>query len=412
VNEPIIVQGVGKQFRRYHPERPSTLIETFIHGFRRLQPSARFWALRDVSFSIPNGRMVGIIGANGAGKSTLLRLLGGIGRPDEGQIKTHGRIGALLDLGAGFHPDLTGRENLFISGVISGLTRQEVAAQFENIVAFAELQPFIDNPLRTYSTGMQMRLAFAVAVHIEPDILLIDEVLAVGDVAFQQKCLERIGQFKERGCAIVLVSHDATLVRQLCDEAIWLRDGRVTAHGPAELVVGQYLAEMSAETRRRTPIAQPPRYTATGQELRLHENRFGSLEMEIEQVNLSDPSGQPVGELLSGQPLCVRIAYNAPQVIAAPIFGVTVSREDGFICTETSTDVAGVTLPNLHGRGQISLLFERLDLVSGHYYLDVGIYEQAWRYAYDYHWHIYPLRIMASTESKGVLRPPHRWQWL
>jgi lipopolysaccharide transport system ATP-binding protein len=239
-------QGVCRAYRRYGADRPWTWQEALVRGWRRFQPPDVFWALRDVSFRIAPGRMVGLIGANGAGKSTLLRLIGGVGRPDAGQITVRGRIGALLELGAGFHPELTGRENAVITGVISGLTKAEVAAQFDAMVRFAELEDFIDSPLRTYSSGMIMRLAFAVAAHIEPEVLLIDEVLSVGDLAFQEKCLERIRSFKARGCTIVLVSHDAEQVAELCDEALWLHAGRLVAHGPAPQVVTQYAAEMSA----------------------------------------------------------------------------------------------------------------------------------------------------------------------
>lgn len=246
MRDTIVVQNLGKQFPRYHVDRPWTLQEAVLSGLRRMRPTEWFWALRDVSFSVAPGRMIGVIGPNGAGKSTLLRLIGGVGRADEGSVQTHGRIGALLDLGVGFHPDLTGRENVFVSGVIAGFTRREVSQRFDSIVAFAELEEFIDSPLRTYSSGMQMRLGFAVAVHIEPEILLIDEVLAVGDLAFQKKCLERIAQFRAEGCTIIFVSHQTTAVQQLCDEVLWLRAGQVAAHGTADTVVGQYVAEMMA----------------------------------------------------------------------------------------------------------------------------------------------------------------------
>lgn len=238
----VIVEGLGKQYRRYHQDRPWTLQEVFQRGFHRMKPAEYFWALREVTMAVAPGRTVGIIGGNGAGKSTLLRLIGGVGRPDEGRVAVHGAVDALLDLGAGFHPDLTGRENVFISGVINGLTRREVANYFDSIVGFAELSEFIDSPLRTYSTGMQMRLAFAVATHTHPQVLLIDEVLAVGDFAFQRKCLERITQFRAEGCTIILVSHDTSLVAKMCDEALWLHAGRVIAHGPAYEVAARYIA--------------------------------------------------------------------------------------------------------------------------------------------------------------------------
>lgn len=407
----IFVEGVSKKYRRYHPERPTTLLETFIHGLNLLKPAEQFWALRDVSFSISAGKMVGIIGANGAGKSTLLSLIGGVIKPDSGMVQTKGRIGALLDLGAGFHPDLTGRENVFISGVISGLTHREVVERFDKIVAFSELEAFIDSPLRTYSTGMQMRLAFAIAVHINPEILLIDEVLAVGDMKFQRKCLERITQFKTNGCAIVLVSHDPGVVRQLCDEAIWLKDGCIVGQGPAEIVVGQYTVEMTVETRRRTPSEFPTQHTSVSTALKINETRFGSLEMEIIDVTLLDANGQIAGELQSGEPLSVQITYRAPNPISSPIFGVTISREDGFVCYDTNTESAGIVTPLLNGIGKVSLMFDRLDLIKGKYFLDVGVYEQAWAYAYDYHWHVYPLQITAARGDKGIIHPPHHWIW-
>ncbi|HEX6387562.1 MAG TPA: ABC transporter ATP-binding protein, partial [Anaerolineae bacterium] len=389
---------------------PNSFIEAFVRGLRWLRPAERFWALRDVSFAIPAGRMVGVIGNNGAGKSTLLRLIGGVGRPDVGYVRTHGRIGALLELGAGFHPDLTGRENVFVSGVISGLTRREVQERFHDIVAFAELEAFIENPLRTYSSGMQMRLAFAVAAHIEPDILLIDEVLAVGDVAFQRKCLDRIAQFKAQGCTVVLVSHEATLVRELCDEVLWLQKGQLVAQGAAEVVVSQYLAEMSSETQRRTPTAYPTIQTTNGMELRVNANRFGSLEMEITAVRLLNVHGSAVSQISSGSSLLVQLDYQAPEPISCPIFGVSLSREDGFICYDTNTAAAGLEIPVIQGKGQITLHLDRLDLMGGTYYLDIGVYEQNWRYAYDYHWHVYPLLVQAPGGERGVLRPPHRWQ--
>lgn len=408
MQEAIVVRGLSKKYRRYHHNRPHTLQEAILQGLWRMGAAEEFWALNGIDFSISTGRMVGVIGSNGAGKSTLLRLVGGVGRPDKGTVDVRGRIGALLDLGAGFHSDLTGRENVYVNGVIAGLTRQQVKQRFDEIVAFAELEDFIDNPLRTYSTGMKMRLGFAVAGHIEPDILLIDEVLAVGDMAFQKKCLDRIGQFKEAGCTILLVSHDIATVRQLCDEVLWLRAGQVVAHGPAGVVAGQYVSDMTAETRRRTPT-RPPRYTPAGVELRLKENRFGSLEMEITGVRLLGADRQPVMALQPGAPLSVEISYSAPEPVDAPIFGVTISRDDGLVCFDTSI-VAGCTPPVVSGPGKVVLHLERLDLQGGAYFVDVGIYQRQWAYAYDYHWHTYPLHLRQTEGDQGVVRPPYRWE--
>ncbi|MEO8370910.1 MAG: ABC transporter ATP-binding protein [Candidatus Solibacter sp.] len=243
---PIFVKGVGKKYRRYHTDTPGTIHEALLRGFRKLLPAEHFWGLREVNLQISAGKTVGVVGRNGAGKSTLLRLIGGVGRPDEGLIEIEGRIGALLNLGAGFHPEMSGRENILVNGVVGGLTKKEVRERFDTIVEFSELHDFIDSPLRCYSSGMQMRLAFSIAIHSAPKILLIDEVLAVGDVAFQHKCLERIRQLKTGGCTIVMVTHDTGMVQALCEDALWLQGGRVAAYGPTNDVIPRYLAE--AET--------------------------------------------------------------------------------------------------------------------------------------------------------------------
>ncbi|MEM7034375.1 MAG: tetratricopeptide repeat protein [Chloroflexota bacterium] len=269
--DPIVVKNLGKQFRRYHLNRPQTLQESVIKGFQRRRTFEIFWGLKDVSFSIPQGEMLGVIGHNGAGKSTLLRLVGHVGKPDEGTIKTKGRIGALLSLGAGFHPELTGRENIHINGVISGLLRKEVKEQFHSIVDFAELHEFIDNPLHTYSSGMRMRLGFAVATHIEPKILLIDEVLAVGDLSFRDKCLNRIMSFKERGCTILIVSHSMSFIRDNCDAVLWLESGQVHDYGSAHEIVNRYEAKM--QTAYHIEAGANP--TAT--QIQMHQQQANSF---------------------------------------------------------------------------------------------------------------------------------------
>ena len=243
----VVVKGLSKQFYQYHADRPWTLHETLVKGFRRLQPAERFWALDDVSFSVAPGRVVGVIGSNGSGKSTLLRLIGGVGRADKGYVRVSQRISGLLDLGTGFHPELTGRENVFVNGVISGLTRREVAERFDEMVAFAELESFIDNPIRTYSTGMQMRLGFAIAIHARPELLLIDEILSVGDYSFQRKCLDRIARFKAEGCTILIVSHDTGQICEFCDEALWLNYGRLMLHDVPDVVAERYISDMDSQ---------------------------------------------------------------------------------------------------------------------------------------------------------------------
>jgi lipopolysaccharide transport system ATP-binding protein len=407
----ILIQGLSKRYIRTHADRPWTFQELFSRGFAKPRRQDEFWALRDINFELAPGKMAGIIGRNGSGKSTLLRLTGGVGKADQGTIITQGRVGALIDLGAGFHPDLTGRENVFINGVISGLTRREVRQKFDSIVAFAELDDFIDSPLRIYSMGMQMRLAFAVAIHIQPNILLIDEVLAVGDLAFQNKCLDRIAQFKAQGCTILLVSHDAGLVGKLCDEVLWLDKGKVVARGDAQEVVERYVDEMEAQTEtiRRTPAVDLVQPTPAGIDLKLNENRFGSLEIRIESVRMYNSRGDATHYLESGQGLTVVIDYDAPEPIPAPIFGVIITRKDELVCWDGNSSDQLLPNAHLHGKGRVILSLDRLDLARGEYFVDVGIYEQDWTYAYDYHWQVYPLEIGAPTHQKGILLPPHSW---
>jgi lipopolysaccharide transport system ATP-binding protein len=368
-----------------------------------------FWAVRDVSFEIKRGTMVGVLGGNGAGKSTLLRMIGGIGRPDSGSIRTLGSVRALLDLGSGMHPDLSGIENTFLIGVVAGgLSRKEVRKRLDAIVAFAELEDAIEDPLRMFSTGMQMRLAFSIAVHTDPEILLVDEVLAVGDLGFQRKCLERIRQIKEEGCAILFVSHDTGTVRQLCDEALWMKGGRLVACGPAEVVAGQYVAEMSVETRRRMPVGSELAAEADSP-LKLGVNRFGSLEMQINGVVVLNRFGQPTSEIESGDPVAIEISYDAPKPLESPVFSVSISNDERQDLFDVNTDSKGNTLPVLEGKGKLVLHIDRLDLGSGRYFVNVGAYEAAWSHAYDYHWHLYELLINSPARQFGILNVPHRW---
>jgi lipopolysaccharide transport system ATP-binding protein len=403
--------NLGKQFRHLkRGDNTEPLVWLKQTVFRRRPPEEHVWALRNVSFELAPGRMVGVIGRNGSGKSTLLRLIGGVMRADEGCLKVNGRLGALLDLGAHFHPDLSGRENVFVNAIISGLTRQEVVQQFDSIVSFAELEDVIDDPLRTYSTGMRMRLAFAVAAHIEADILLIDELLAVGDVAFQQKCFKQIEKFKQQGYSILLVSHDSQQITRFCDEALWLHGGLTMAYGDPSTVVERYLSAMQSETRRRTPATETQKENSGNSELRINVNRFGSQELKMVGIHLLNRRKESVTSINSGDFLLIEIEYLADEKIKAPIFGVEVYRSDGRICCNISTALEGISLPSLYGRGKVSLCFERLDLAKGEYYINVGAYEQTWSYAYDYHHNIYKLLVHSVYgDDKSILQPPVNW---
>jgi len=375
----------------------------FLLGWRRSRPSPTV-ALRDVSLSVAQGEMLGVIGANGAGKSTLLRLLGGIGRPTSGRILVEGRVGGLLDLGGGFLRDLTGRENAMLAGVVAGLLRAEMAERLPEVVRFAELAEHIDAPLRTYSSGMQMRLAFAVAVHTDPQVLLVDEFLAVGDLAFQAKCHARIKALREQGCAIVMVSHGMHDVKELCDRALWLKGGEVAALGSPAQVVGMYEAEMRRESLRRTPDA-PASVTESGITLVPKQNRIGSLEVEISNVGL-----RPPGPLKCGEPLEVEFDLDARAGVRSPILVVSIVTENGTTCVDTNTRSAGIDVPDLEGAAHVRLAIGRLELGTGRYFVNVGVYETEWSYAYDSHLHAYPLDVEGPAAHRGLMAPPVRWR--
>lgn len=394
----IIADHLGKSFVRSKGKF------SWKNCFRRETANQELlWALRNVSFVVNAGEMLGIVGTNGAGKSTLLRLLGGIGRPTSGRVEIRGKIGSLLELSGGFQGDLTGRENAILAAVVAGLLKKEAIERLPEIVRFAELEDFIDSPIRTYSTGMTMRLAFAVAVHTDPDVMLIDEYLSVGDLAFQAKCYDRIQTLRDRGCAMVLVSHGMSQVKELCDRALWLKRGEVVACNSARNVAEAYEREMREESLRRTPDA-PISITSEGAVLRPRENRVGSLEISLTKVSL-----HPGPIVMTGAPLEVEIRYDSPGWIKSPVFVVAISRPDGTVCLDTNTQSAQVVVPDANGPGGIRLAFDRLDLGPGTYFIDVGVFESNWNHAYDYHWHVYPIIVEGGDGHKGIVAPPSRW---
>jgi homopolymeric O-antigen transport system ATP-binding protein len=397
----IEVTSAAKRYRRYRSDRPTTLKEAALRGFRSVR-GERFWALRDVSFVIEEGKTVGLIGANGAGKSTLLRILAGVERPDEGTVAISGRVGALLELGSSFHPDLTGRENVILSGVIAGLTRCEARARLDDIVAFAQLEEFIDSPLRTYSSGMVTRLAFSIASNVDPDVLMVDEALSVGDISFQQRCIDRLHEFKRAGVTIILVSHDPNRIRDLCDEVMWLRGGRVAAYGPPMEVTARYVQSQAERTISSTPAGVAVAYTPAGVLLEPHRNRFGSLEATIEAVHVRDAWGDECTRLSSGAGLRVDVAIAVPESAFPCHVGVTVRRADNLICMDTYT-----TLESPADRVRLDV--ERLDLGAGEYALDAGIYSEDWSKTYDYHYGAYPLSISGPGSGSGMMAPPVAW---
>jgi ABC-type polysaccharide/polyol phosphate transport system ATPase subunit len=403
----VTIRAVSKRFRLYRGRQVSTVKDLFVRGGRaRLFSGEELWALREVTLEIPRGRMVGLIGSNGSGKSTLLKLIGGILKPTTGTVAVAGRVSALIELGAGFHPEFTGRENIHVNGVLLGLSRAEIRERFAEIVAFAGLEPYIDNPVKTYSSGMYMRLGFAIAVAVDPDILLIDEVLAVGDEAFQHKCVGKIQEFKASGKTIVLVTHDLGSVERLCDVAVWLDGGRVMAQGPTREIVDRYLGHVAREEARALGVehdqAEAALAAGTAQ-------RWGSREIEITRVRLSDRTGAERYLYEAGEPCTVHLAYRTARPVEDPVFGIGIFRRDGVCCYGTNTAIEGLALGKLAGDGEVAVEVERLQLVEGEYLLDVAVHARD-GHPYDYHSRLYAFAVRSRIKDTGVARLAHRWR--
>ena len=350
------IEAVSKQFRLYR-DRPTSLKERVIHLGRNSYDD--FWALRDVSFSVHDGQTLGLLGHNGSGKSTLLKCIAGTLRPSHGTIRTRGRLAALLELGAGFHGDLTGRENMYLNGSLMGFTRADIDRLFDEIVAFSELEQFIDLPVKHYSSGMAARLGFAIAVHVDPDVLLIDEVLAVGDEAFQRKCMERIRWFQRDGRTIVLVTHAADLVRQLCDHAAVLDHGElVTVGDPNDAV------RVFRETLINRGIPMPAEAEETISERLTHVVRFTSTTIE-------SPGGRPF--LYSGDPLRIAARFEAVEDVPDCTFSLAIHDQEGNLLVGTDSSLLGVGCAVQQGPGEVVFLLESVPLLDGHYLISLGI---------------------------------------
>lgn len=362
----ISIDHVSKKFRLYH-EKNQYLKTTLLRGGRSRFED--FWAINDVSFEIPTGSTFGIIGSNGSGKSTLLKCLAGILSPDKGKLHVNGRLSALLELGAGFHPELSGRENIFLNGAILGMTQKEITSRLDDIVDFSGLGHFIDTPVKNYSSGMVVRLGFSIAANVEPEILLIDEVLAVGDAEFQQRCYEKIEKFRHDGRTIVLVSHGLTQIEQMCDTVAWLEKSELKDIGPSFEVVQKYNgASHHAVEREDDEIG----------------DRWGSGEATITKVELLK-SGVSSPIFTTNEEMKIRIHYSAPSGIDNAVFGVRITHLHGMNIWGTNTKRMGVPIPRLVGDGFVDLAIPHLQLLEGTYDLTIALSDTAEVNAYD-HW--------------------------
>jgi lipopolysaccharide transport system ATP-binding protein len=400
-------ENVSKKFI-LHREQRASLQERAAGLLRRRPAGEEFWALRDVSFGVQRGQSLGLVGHNGAGKSTALKLMTRILEPTSGRVALHGRVAALLELGSGFHPDLSGRENIFLYGSLLGLGRRAMSARLDEIVAFSDIGDFLDMEVKHYSSGMYTRLAFAVATSVDPEVLITDEVLAVGDEAFQRKCMERIYTFRQQGRTIVFVSHALDTIRTLCDTAVWLDHGAARAVGPAPAVVDAYLAEVN----RREQEELERRGTSAPADAGPLQ-RYGSRAVEITGVELLDGQGVPHTVFRAHEPLTVRIRYLAHRPAQRPIFGLALHHEGGLLLSGPNTRFFGLDIPQVRGAGYVDYTIPSLPLLAGRYLLSVAVYDDSMLHPYDHHDRLYRLTVQSDNmrDRFGVLAVEGTWLW-
>lgn len=373
-------------------------------------------ALDGVSFTVERGEAFGVVGSNGSGKSTLLKLLAGILEPTSGRLMIDGRVAALIELGAGFHPEISGRENIFINGAILGMSRAEIQERYDDIVEFSGLADYMEEPVKNYSSGMYVRLGFSVAIHTDPEILLVDEVLAVGDEAFAHKCLRRIEELLAEGRTVVMVSHALSLIEELCGRVLWLEDGRQKLIGEPRRVVDAYrlaVAEEESRQHREAKEEHERELHGVGAEASGEEpssERWGSRLAEIRAVRLLDAEGEERYHFTSGEAVTIELTVAAKSELDDFVFGVGISTPRGTECWGTNTDLAGYEPRSFRGETRVRLVCPSLYLAAGEYLVDVAIHTKDGA-PYDYHRRYLGFSVTAPSESAGLYRPPHRWEF-
>ena len=407
-----VFDSVSKKFTR-SINRPRTFQEGFLHLFMPRRDRGKdvesFYALRSVSLEIERGCMLGLVGPNGSGKSTILKLVCRILEPTSGTIQINGRVAALLELGAGFHPELTGRENIYMMGSLHGLGQHEMTDRIESVVDFSGLDEFIDAPVKHYSSGMFMRLGFSTMIHLGADILLVDEILAVGDQMFQRKCLTKVAELRRKGNTILFVSHDLNTVRELCDRVVWIDDGLIKADGLPREVTSRYLMRAWENQRhdRDAAASQPVESDTVFSDLRA-ASRWGNRQVEITRVQLLNGEGAPLDYLQTGDPMSVSIEYQVNGPTDNAVFGIGIFRQDGLCCYGTNSTIESISLDDLGQRGRLTLACNNLWLLDGEYTLDVAVHSRDER-PYDYWrgWHSFSVHSL--KRDVGVFRPSLCW---
>jgi ABC-type polysaccharide/polyol phosphate transport system ATPase subunit len=402
--EPLIeLRHVARRFTK-KLDRGRSFQDLFVRLLRRPRSSRdEFWPLRDLTLTVNQGDCIGVIGPNGSGKSTLLKLITGILPPTRGDVVVRGRVSSLLELGAGFQHDLTGRENVYLNGSIYGLSRAEMTQRIDQIIAYAGLGDFIDTPVKHYSSGMYVRLGFAVAIHTSPDLLLVDEVLAVGDVHFQNRCMESIYRFRHAGGTLLLVSHDLGTIQSLCNRALWIDDGVVAAEGaPADVVMAykQHMADLEEAEKGDAPHQR----VGDGQ-------RWGTLEVEITGVELCSNQGSARTTFNTGDTLTIRLYYSCHQSVERPVFGFGISHQNGVHLFGPNTKFAALQIDRLSGSGAITYTIPNLPLLEGQYTLSVAVVNDTDTVTYDYHDRAYNFRVAYSPlrAGYGMVQLPGTW---
>lgn len=401
----IEVNDVKKKFKVYY-DKGSQLKERLL--FKKRNRYEERWVLKDISFEVKKGEAIGLIGHNGCGKSTTLKLLTKIIYPDSGSIQMEGRVSSLIELGAGFHPDMSGRENIYTNASIFGLTRKEIDERMEDIIEFSEMEEYLDNPVRTYSSGMYMRLAFSIAINVDADILLIDEILAVGDVNFQAKCFNRLREIKAQGTTIVIVSHSLDQIDQICDKTIWIHDGLIRAEGIPRDIHPQYLDFMGEQ---RQAIADKEKARQQGKEVNaeVEKKRWGNGHAKIQKVALLNGEGKEQTVFATGENIKLRFNYEIIKKVEDAVFGVGIFRSDGVQCYGTNTRIDGMDNFDLTENGVTELLLNNVSLLPGKYLLDVTI-ELGMGVPVDYYREVYTFEIYSVIRDVGVVRLEHNWK--
>ena len=406
----ISVDQVSKAYRLWGTRSQfATLKSALLKRDLKLAPEVSVQAIRNLSFEVHRGEAFGIIGRNGSGKSTLLKLISGILKPTTGKVTVNGRVAALIELGAGFHPEITGRENIYINGIMLGLTRREIDQRFDKIVEFSGIAEFLDQPVKTYSSGMYVRLGFAVAVHVDPDVLLIDEVLSVGDEEFSARCIAKIQEMKFRGVTLLFVTHQLDQVRNLCDRALWIDHGQLEAIGDPMRVVDAYLQEVAGVTP--APSSSPEPEEPVAEEKRVdEEERWGSGEILIKRIALTDDKGRELVALGAGTPVTIDLDVETRTPQDDFVFGIGIYHADGTCVYGTNTELEGYAPQSIEGTTRVRFVMPSLDLVAGTYRIDAAVHTRNGR-AFDYRRNVIRIIVGSRVHDVGVYRPKHDWKF-